>query len=144
MIDKIQKEIIKTDCNIDGVSYGIKDMFILPDKKLLIAIVKEQGIMGDRNPENFYSIISLENIKGIQKNTPEYLEIIKNFPDCKKLKTTTTEPIGKWKLEKAFSEIINEYINGNYQEKKYKEYLNNMKNIKNDLKNVYDYFLNEI
>lgn len=144
MIEKIQKEIIKTDCNIDGVSYGIKDMFLLPDKKLLIAIVKEQGVMGDRYPENFYSIVSLENIKCIKRDTDEYKELIKNFPDCKKLKTTSTEPFKKWKYEKTFSEIINEFINGNYQKEKYKEYLNNMKNIKNDFKNIYDYFLKEI
>ena len=143
MLNKIQKEILKTDCTINGVSYTIKDMFIIPNKKYLIAIVRENG-MGNRNSENFYSIISLENIKGIKRNTTEYQEIIKDFPDCKKLKTTSTEPIKIWKYEKQFSEIFDEYLNGNYSKEKYKEYLNNMKNIKNDLKNIYDYFLNEI
>lgn len=147
MLNIILMEIRRKDCSIEGVSYTIKDKFLLEkdDKLYFIAVVRDT-FGTDRRYS--YSVVHLNNgyVLVLNKDSVEYKDIVKDLPDCSKFKYTSSEPFKKWKYEGIFEDLIDSVVKDNYLSKEnrniYIDYLYKMGKIK-DI-SLYDYFIKNI
>lgn len=144
MLNIILMEIRRKDCSIDGVSYAIKDKFLIEqeDKLYFIAVVRDRFGTDTRYS---YSVVHLDNgyVLVLNKDSEEYKEIVKDLPDCSKFKYTSSEPFKKWKYEGIFEDLIDNVVKDNYLSKEnrniYIDYLYQMGKIKD--KGLYDFFI---
>ena len=144
MLNIIMMEIHRKDCNVDGVSYAIKDKFLLDRNNCLylIAIVRDRFGTDTRYS---YSVVNLNNgyVLVLNKDSEEYKEIVKDLPDCCKFKYTSSEPFRRWKYESIFEDLVDSVMKDNYLSKEnkniYIDYLYQMGKIKD--KELYDSFL---
>ena len=143
MLNIILMEIHRKDCIIDGVSYAIKDKFLLErnEKLYFIAVVRDRFGTDTRYS---YSVVHLSNgyVLVLNKDSEEYKDIVKDLPDCSKFKYTSSEPFKKWKYEGIFEDLIDRVVKDNYLSKEnkniYIDYLYQMGKIKD--KGLYDFF----
>ena len=107
ILEVMLKKVQSKDCNLEGVSYSIKDKFLLNKFGKIYLIVVVRDTFGT-DKRYSYSVVKFSDafVEVLDKNSEDYKEVVKDLPDCSKYKYTSSEPLKRWKYEKMFEEIV--------------------------------------
>ena len=146
MMNVILRKVQEMDCNIGGVSYAVKDKFLLSKGEKLYFLCIVRDAFGTEKHYS-YSIVEIgENIRVLNKNSEEYVNLVKDLPDYSKYKHTSTEPLKKCKYENILEGVVEririEKCFSAENRVNYLRYLENMSKIADT--SLYTYFMDLI
>ena len=125
MYNKIVSEIGRVDCNLNGVSYDMKEKFLLPKGDNLYFIAAIADSYANKDVNYSYSVLDMKTMGVLSKDSKEYKEVVKDLPPCQFCKSFSGEPFKSWEFNKTFRKLVDDICKeGCLSDKKKEEYRN--------------------